>query len=504
MRLWGLASVLLCASPALADDTIIGYAALPGGIHAPSADTLPAGTVSVEALGGYGFRKGLLGDSDHGNHRFGRLLGDVAIGYAPIDILDIGLSFDGRRDKHYGLTMQDDGLVGDPHLLVRVGKPFGGVKLGGQLDLWVPGKDAPSIAGSAISVDIRALASLHAGPGLLSFNVGVRIDNSAKSIDDPQLLSVQDQVSLGVSKFNAVVAGVHLGLPFGKAYVGVEASLDYFFGTQDFADGTSRSSPGMIFRAGAQAGFHLNDSLSLALFVEGAHVPGMLASDVAANDITLLPYEPAITGGLMLTGRFGGGAKPGGTVTTNEHPVDVEVIEYAEVAGLVVDTSGKPVIGAKVTVKTKNHTGTAATDDKGAFSVAQLPIGKVVNGQAVLDDTGAEVSVEVDGMKPATSTLTLQKGANAVPQIALDPMLPPGQLRGVVRALSSGKPVANAKVTVEPGGKTITAGADGNFQIDLPPGEYTVTVKAPGMAEQKLPVKIEQNGVAIKNIDLHQ
>lgn len=503
MRLWGFAAVALCAAPAYADDAILGYAALPGGIHAPSADTLPAGTLSVEALGGYGFRKGLLGDSDHGNHRFARLLGDVAIGYAPIDILDIGLSFDGRRDKHYGLTMQDDGLVGDPHLLVRVAKPFGNVKLGGQLNLWVPGKDAPSIAGSAISVDIRALASLQAGPGQLSFDVGFRLDNSAKSIDDPQLLSVQDQVSLGVSKFNALVAGVHLGLPFGKAYVGIEASLDYFFGTQDFADGTSRSSPGAIVRVGGQVGYHLSDALALAVFVEGAHVPGMLASDVAADDITLLPYEPAITGGVMLTGRFGG-PKKSGSVTINEHPVDVPVIEYAEVSGVVVDAGGKPVVGAKVTVKTKNHTGTGATDDKGAFTISQLPIGQTLKGQTTLDDTGAEVDVSVDGMKPGTATLTLQKGGNTVPQIALEPVLPPGQLRGVVRSLASGKPIANAKVTIEPGDKTFTSGADGTFQIDLPPGEYTVIVKAPGLAEQKLPVKIEQNGVAIKNIDLHQ
>ena len=513
MRRWGLA-LLLIAAPAAAqpaadapDDAPaaqqLGYAALPGGLHAPSATTLPAGTVAVEGQAGYGFRKGLLGNSDHGNHRFARTLGDLAIAYAPLPFLTLALSLDGRYDKHYGLTKQDDGYVGDPHLLVRVSKPFGNVKLGAQLDLWVPGKDAPSIAGSAISVDLRALATLQAGPGELSFDAGFRLDNSAKSIESPELLSVQDQVSLGVSKFNAFVAGAHLALPFGKVFVGLEASLDYFFGTQDFADGTQRSSPGAIIRVAGEVGYHLSDQWALLVYVEGAKVPGMLANDVMNDDITLLPYEPTITGGLALSGRFGG-ARKHGTITRNEHPVEVAVIEYAEVSGSVVDTAGKPVVGAKVTIKLKNNTGTGATDDKGEFLVSKLPIGKTLEGTTALDDTAASVEVSVDGLKPGSATLTLAKGANAVPKLTLEPVLPPGQLRGVVRSLSSGKPILNATIKVEPIGKTVTTGADGTFTIDLPPGEYTVKVKAPGLAEQSLPVKIEENGVAIKNIDLHQ
>ncbi len=489
------------------DDTpppqAIGYGAMPGGIHVPSAATLPKGVVEVALLGGFGFRKGLLGDATHGNERMARTLGDVAVAYAPLPILTIGLSLDGRYDKHYGLTAQDDGYVGDPHLLARLGSRFGNVKLGAQLNLWVPGKDAPSIAGSAISVDVRGLATLAAGPGELSFDVGFRLDNSAKSIDHPELLSVQDQVSLGVSKFNAFVAGAHLVLPFGKVFVGLESSVDYFIGTQDFLDGTSRSSPGAIIRFGITGGYHISDEWALLAYFEGAKVPGMLASDVMANDITLLPYEPAVTGGIGLSGRFGG-PKKYGTVTHNENPVDVTLVEYAEVSGSVFDSAGKPVVGAKVTIKLKNNTGAGATDEKGVFTVSKLPIGKTVKGATTLDDTAAEIDVAVDGMKPGSATLTLVKGGNSVPKITLDPLLPPGQLRAVVRSLATGKPIANATITIEPGGKTATSGADGTFTIDLPPGQYTVKVNAPKMAPQELPVTIEQNGVAIKNIDLHQ
>ena len=115
---------------------------------------------------------------------------------------------------------------------------------------------------------------------------------------------------------------------------------------------------------------------------------------------------------------------------------------------------------------------------------------------------GAEVSVTVGGKKPGKTTLSLKEGANTAPKIALDPELPPGQLRAVVRGAGTGKPIAGATVKIEPGGQTATSAADGTFQIDLPPGTYKITVSSPGVKEQELDVTIDPNGVAIKNIEL--
>src|SRR5215475_5667320 len=159
----------------------IGYGALPGGLHVASAEGLPAGTVELGLLSGFGYRKGLLG----ANHTFDRAIGDLAIAYAPVANLAIALSLDGRYDRHQGLGPTDDGYVGDPHLLVRFAAPSGRVALGGQLGIWIPGKNAPSIAGSATSVDARALLSIDAGFGLITANAGFRLDNSAKSVDKP-------------------------------------------------------------------------------------------------------------------------------------------------------------------------------------------------------------------------------------------------------------------------------------------------------------------------------
>lgn len=473
----------------------IGYGALPGGLHVPSAETLPKGAIEVSALSGYGMRKTLLGP----DHKLARTIGTIAVAYAPTPLLTIGLSLDGRYDKHTGGTARsgaatDDGYVGDPHVLVRAAKPFGNVKLGGQLDVWVPGKDAPSVVAKAISFDVRAIATLAAGPVELSFDAGFRLDDSAKSVTNPSNLSVQDRVSLGVSDYSAVVGGAHLMFPFGNAFAGVEASVDYFLGSD---------APGAIYRAGVAGGFHINRQWSVLAFVEGAKVPGIKDTTVMANVVPLIPYEPTVTGGIGVQARFGGPTRATGLVI-NDHPTDIAVIETADVTGDVVDETGKPVVGAKVTIKLKNVSKSTVTDDKGHYVLDRLPIGKTVAGNTVLDDTAAEVSVELEGKKPASTTLALAKGGNAVSQLAVEPMLPPGQLRAVVRSLVTGKPLAGATVTVQPGGATATSGADGTFSIDLAPGQYKIKVTSPGLADQQLDVTIDEGGVAIKNIELHK
>jgi hypothetical protein len=474
----------------------IGYGALPGGIHVAAAETPPAGTVELGLLSGFGYRKGLLS----ANHSFDRAIGDVAIAYAPLAGLAFALSLDGRYDHHQlGPGATDDGYVGDPHLLVRFAAPSGRIAFGGQLGVWVPGKNAPSIAASATSVDARGLLSIDAGFGVVTANAGFRLDNSAKSVDQPTKLSVADRVSLGVSSFSAALAGLSLRIPITeRAYVALEGSADVFVGTD---------APGPILRGGGLVGFAVNDAVSMIAYVEGAKVPGLLYSDVMQkNLVTLVPYEPVITGGLGLQARFGGPRPPAPTsqITRNVRPVPVTVVETADVTGTVVDDAAKPVVGARITIKLKNNTATAISDDKGTYVVTRLPIGKTVDGKTDLDDTGAEISAEVANKKPGSATLTLARGANVVARIALDPMLPPGQLRAVIINIGTSRPVAGATVTIEPGGITATSGPDGKFTVDLPPGHYKLSVTARGLAQQQLDVNIDPNGVAIKNIDMHK
>jgi hypothetical protein len=484
-----LAAAPVAAQPA--DVVATGYGAMPGGLHAPSAETLPKGVGAVAAFGGFGWRTGLLAD----DHRFGRGIDDLAFAYGATSNLTVALALDGRYDRHFGIPRSgDDGYVGDPRLIARLAQTFGQVRLGGQVGVWVPGRDAPSIAASAISVDARALLSVRAGPATVSIDGGFRLDNSARSAEDKYAsLSLQDRVSLGVSEYHAAVGGVHLRMPTGRAFFGAEASIDLFVGTE---------APGPLLRAGAFGGVHLGSQWSLVAWAELAKVPSIDRADVMAGDIPQIAYEPMVTGGLGLTARFGGGrAGREPSVVPNPDPQPIEVIEYAELAGVITDEAGKPVVGAKVTIKLRAHTATAVTDDKGAYKV-RVPIGKTVAGATTLDDTGAELAVAVDGKKPASQTLTLVRGPNTVAKLALEPLLPPGTLKVVVRAASNGRPIANATLTVEPGGLTATTASDGTLSIEILPGTYKATVTATGHRSQTLDVTVDPNGVAIKTFEL--
>jgi len=470
----------------------VGYAALPGGIHVAAAEALPPGTVELGLLSGFGYRKGLLAK----DHTFDRAIGELAIAYAPIANLAIALSLDGRYDKHDIAGMTDDGYVGDPHLLLRYAAPVGRAAIGAQLGVWIPGKDAPSIAASATSVDARALVSLDAGFGTISLDAGFRLDNSAKSVDHRERLSAADQVSLGASDYHAALAGAALRIPVGERwYVELEGSADVFVGS---------GAPGPIVRGGGMFGVAVNDAVSIIGYVEAARVP---SPSVTELQVTLVPYEPVITGGLGLQARFGGPRPAPRPIAVVEPPrvhVPVVVPATAEVTGSVVDDAGAPVVGATVTVRLKNSLGHTITDGKGSYTIPDLKIGRTVDGKPELDDTGAAISVEVANKKPGAATATLTRGGNAIPRIALDPMLPPGQLRGVIINGATSRPINDATVKIEPGGASLTTASDGKFSIDLPPGRYKITVTAKGLTPQQLDVTIDPNGVAIKNIDLHR
>ncbi|HEY5946458.1 MAG TPA: carboxypeptidase regulatory-like domain-containing protein [Kofleriaceae bacterium] len=546
MRRWGFASwlaVLLVpmtvsaqeaevsagvgADQGVAPSQAIAYGAMPGGQHAPTAETLPKGAVEVSTLMGFGHRSGLLGP----DHKFNRGIGDLAIAFGATDFLSIGLSLDGRYDKHSGAvgdatmnTMSttpadDDGYVGDPHLIVRLAKGTGSTLLGGQLGIWVPGKDAPSVAGSAISIDARVLVSLPAGPGLLSFSGGFRLDNSAKSVDDPMRLSLSDRVSLGVSDYNALFAGAQLRIPAGKkAWVAFEGSLDAFIGgPPDPAAGEVKRAElargKLIFRGGITGGFHITDQFSAIAFLEAAKVPGINDAQIDDANIPLVPYEPIFTGGIGVQARFGGPKSVAPTFTERDcakhNPPDcpdVKVPIVTEISGTVVDNAGKPVVGAKVSLGLKlSQVNPVVTDEKGAYVFKGVPIGHKLGSQPTIDETAGEITVEVGNMKPGKATVSqLAEGATTAPPITLEPVLPPGQLRGVVRSLPGGKAVAGATVTVTGSQQKATTEADGTFTIDLAPGQYKIKVSKAGLKDQELDVTIDPNGVAIKNIDLQK
>jgi hypothetical protein len=509
MRCWGIASIVaLGVVPAAAQPVggvttgaagveaepaplELGYGALPGGLRAPSARTLPAGAFAIGAVGGYGFRSALLSE----DHQMTRGTGDIGFGFGITDSISIALSFDGRYDKHTGVAPEgDDGYVGDPHVLVRAGKRVGSLTAGAQVGVWVPGKDAPSIAADAVSFDVRGLLSIKAGPGTASVSAGFRVDNSDKSVENPALLSAEDRVSLGVSQFHAVLAGAHYALPLGKVFVGFEASGDIFVGGD---------APSPIIRGGMSVGRHLAQ-WQLFAYARGATGPSIDPIEAMAGTFPLVPYEPSFTAGVGVAGTFGGKQAKARTDLVDTAPRTIEVELTADLSGKVVDDTGTPVAGATVTVKLKSKTGTAVSDDKGEWKLAKVPIGKLVDKVVTVDESAAEITCEVAGKKPKTSTLVLVQGVNELGPCTLDPLLPPTTLKAVVRAYGSGKPLVGATIKLEPGGLSGITDADGLVSIDnVERGTYQVTASMTGFKDQTLAVTFESE-VVVKNFELRK
>ncbi|MFW6197673.1 MAG: carboxypeptidase-like regulatory domain-containing protein [Myxococcota bacterium] len=88
------------------------------------------------------------------------------------------------------------------------------------------------------------------------------------------------------------------------------------------------------------------------------------------------------------------------------------------------------------------------------------------------------------------------------PEEESEPAPPPGELRGVIRTFG-GEPL-EAKIRVEPGDSTTQADADGYFQIELPPGKYTVHIEAPGYRSQSRPLSVDEQGVTVINVELRE
>lgn len=479
---------VIAAAPApdsaSADAAVLGYGAMPGGQLTAAPLVLPAGLVGASGFAAVGTRRELLG----ADHRFTRGAGSLSVAYSPIDLLSVGLTVDGRYDRHYGLAPSgEDGYVGDPRLIVRLARQLGSVSLGAQLGVWLPGKDAPSVDLGATTVDVRLLAGLTAGPAQLAINAGYRLDRSAESVDAPENLTAQDQVSLGVGEFDAVLASAMVSLPLGRAFLSLEGGADVFLG-----DGH----PDPTLRGLFSAGVRLSPRASLIAFAQLASVATPPVERLMKeNRVPLISYEPRYNVGLGLEGRFGGGGGGGEAgkpyvVRDNLEKKQIEVAKLAAVSGTVLDDAGAPVVGAKVTVSTEQKTGSAVTDARGKYLVGDLAPGP------------AKIDIEVTGKKPQQLTLTLVEGANPAPQVQLDPELVPGELRGNVRTRSGGRAIANAKITVAPGDYTTTSAGDGTFALTVPPGKYTMTTVADGYAPQTIEAVVDQEGVTVKFVNL--
>ncbi len=79
----------------------------------------------------------------------------------------------------------------------------------------------------------------------------------------------------------------------------------------------------------------------------------------------------------------------------------------------------------------------------------------------------------------------------------------PGYLRGATQSFQ-GQVIAATSIRIEPLDIDVPVAEDGTFEIELPPGSYTVVITAPGFVDQRLETVIESDAVRIVNVDLRR
>jgi hypothetical protein len=470
-------------------------AAMPG-IERVALPGVESPRLSVAATAGYGYTES-QDRQDGANHR---ATGVLAIGGAPLPWLEGALRLDGRYDKHPDDERgSDDGMVGEPRLILRAGNRAGDIVYGVDASAWFIGDEAPSVVLDATTVDLKALFGYAPlGGPTIGLNVGWRLDQSANSDDQASNLRTGDRVGLGLSDSDALLLGLGLRYPAGRTELLGEVTADLLIGSDAPPVGQSP------IRIAAGARHWISGRFALSFMAEASL---SARPDLSPTD-PLVPIEPRAALYLGLRYRMGPAPEPEpepepepGQPEPETKPDQPEPDQPAvpetppepeeyEITGKVVDESGTPVPDAAVTLSLGDleEEYRTAADGSFRFEVQVKGEGTVVVESPGFDDVKRPVAVAGKDV--------------AVDEVVLRPAVPAGELKGLIRGLD-GKPVA-ATVIVEGTEITLETDAQGSFSADVPPGSYVVQIKADGFVGQRRRVRIENRGVTVLNVDLRK
>ena len=472
-----LASLASSRAAAAADDVAdfvgVSESALPAVGRVAVASPRKPLVVTAAAGAGYGYTEAQPGE--RGAHHRG--IGTLAVGVQPLHFLAVSLLLDGQIEHSPKDVLGAHTTVNAaPVLAVRAAEAVAkGVALGVELDARVPGANLPSFQPGSGTYDVKALATYAAGAQQGTLNVGYRVDRSSELVDDPLRLRRGDRIALEASQFDALLLGVGGSKRLGNVEVFGALTWNVLLGTRA---PKAIESPLLLGLGGRIRATELLEA-ELRAEIELGQRPGTETFDPIAP----VPPRLAIIAGL----RFAKGP-PKPVASAAPAPVDtapppvVVAPTTQTVTGVVLGDDGAPVANAEVSIAGA----TARTAADGSFAIPNVPLGK------------QSVSVKASGFEDRTIDVT-----GGAARVTVKHAIKPGQLRGLVRAFS-GKAIAAASIRVEPLGIEAKTDADGVFTIDVPPGAYEVVVTAPGFAQQRRKMQVEQNGVTILNADLRQ
>jgi hypothetical protein len=454
-----------------------GPDALPAVSEVPLSVPTKMGIAARLGLG-YGLTESVLGTDD--THHRTQL--DAAASLTPLPWLSAGLRLLGRYDKHVGGSAGDDyGIITETHLTGRAeGAVSSSLRIGSELALWLPGGDTVGDSPAALSGDLQLLTTYvpEDSPLTLGLAAGLRVDRSKYSGGDPSLYSASDRLALGASDSTlALRLGVGMSYRLGNVDVLAEWSWKMYF---DYVG----ESP-MWFRVGARY------RPSRLLQLEALFGASPSARPSMAEGAPLAVVEPRVSATLAAALAFPWEADDSADLELRAR-LDAErkAAEDARVRlrGVVLSPAATGVPDARVSLGQGDAKLEATSDEQGAFALEGMQPGQY------------QLNVSAEGWVAYEQTLQLSPGMNPELRVTLKRELPQGQIRGTVRRFN-GTPL-RASIIISALQIKQQNGEDGAFEINVPPGDYEVVVKARGFAEQKRRARVEHNGVAILIVEL--
>jgi hypothetical protein len=396
--------------------------------------------------GGYGYLEAM-----HAAGAAQRTQGQVSLGARVVDWLALSLGAEARHDFAPREATSSVDATSVTQLGVRISDQTSrSARLGIELRASMPGGTGLAPVPRGTSFEGRVLSAFVLGSRtLLATSLGLRLDQSAHAIGRAATLTPGDRIALGASDFNAMLLGLGISHRVGVAELLCELSADMLVGTNAQL---LASSP---LRADLGARFHFGPSVQLEVLLNSSLSarPGLSAAD------PLVAVEPRIGGSLGLRLSW-----PGRRARAEAAASPPSV---ARPQAAMPPASGRPASPAE-SIPASPAESISATAD-GAAPAA-----------AVATPEPEAPAEETTGESPAPSSLA--------------------QLRGHVRAFS-GKPLV-ATVTVYPRHLQADTDEQGYFQLDIPPGRYTVRLRSHGYKSQSRKVDIQADSVTVLNVEL--
>lgn len=428
-----------------------------------------------------GMRYGLLGpvvSHDDVHHQLGAF---AAASLRATRAIALAVRFDGQYVAHVGGPDDgDSGGITRTRLAARGGWVLNErLRVGAEGALGLPAAQTVAESVNNVTAELRGLLTYLPDNRrlLVASLLGVRLDGSASAIATADHYTASDRAVLGAASGAALLWGLGLTYRHGSLDVLAEWSWDLYVGHNAPTVGQSP----MHLTGGTR--LWLDPSYHLDLL--GAVSPSARPDVTPGQPLQVLP--PRYWVGISLGMRFGAKAPPKVAAAPPPEPV---AQAPGGIEGTVRGPDGEMIANATVSYATPDGPREVVTDEEGHFALSDLPPGVV------------ELQVQADGWQPFTMTVGVDAGATSTPEVLLERPLPQGQIRGTVKDFR-GRPV-DARVLIKPLGLRVRTDAEGSFEVDVPPGDYTVEVRARGFNKQRRPARVYDNGVTVVIVDLRK